>query len=160
LVGFGLLALSRKELIDAFERRIPGSHAKPFVLLRSLCHVVHQARRCHTPCMLLGTTCLSLLAWGAEALAFHRILIEMDGDIPLTFAIFVYAVSMLAGALSFMPGGLGSTEAVMIALLIWKGMPNPEAIAVTLFFRLVTLWFAVGLGAGVLLIPRSVDSRI
>ncbi|CAD5200787.1 lysylphosphatidylglycerol synthase transmembrane domain-containing protein [Pseudomonas sp. FEN] len=156
LVGFGLLVLSRKAFIDAFERRIPRSDAKPFVLLRSLCHVVHQARRCHTPGMLLGATFLSLLAWWAEALALHRILIGVGGDIPLVFAIFVYAVSMLAGALSFMPGGLGSTEAVMIALLIWKGMPNPEAIAATLLFRLATLWFAVGIGVAVLLIPRSI----
>ena len=53
---------------------------------------------------------------------------------------------MLAGAISFIPGGLGATEAVMISILIWKGVGSPEAVASTLIIRLTTLWFAVVLG--------------
>jgi uncharacterized protein (TIRG00374 family) len=71
----------------------------------------------------------------------------MGADIPLTFAVFVYALSMLAGALSFMPGGLGGAEAAMVALLVWKGMPSANAIAATVLIRLATLWFAVAIGA-------------
>ena len=70
--------------------------------------------------------------------------------IPLTFAMFVYAMAMLAGAISFMPGGLGGAEAVMVGLLVWKGMPGADAIAATVLIRLATLWYAVAVG-GVLL---------
>ena len=66
--------------------------------------------------------------------------------ISLEFAVFIYALSMLVGGLSFLPGGLGSAEAVMIALLILKGMAMPTAVAATVFIRLATLWFAVLIG--------------
>ena len=82
----------------------------------------------------------------AEALAFYWLLGWLGLDVPIAFAVFVYAVAMLAGALSFLPGGLGGTEAVMVGLLIWKGVFLPEAVAATILIRLTTLWFAVFLG--------------
>jgi uncharacterized protein (TIRG00374 family) len=53
---------------------------------------------------------------------------------------------MLAGALSFMPGGLGSAEAVMGGLLMLSGMSGAEAVAATALTRIATLWFAVAIG--------------
>jgi uncharacterized protein (TIRG00374 family) len=94
---------------------------------------------------------LSVAAWSAEGLAFHWILGWMGAEIPLAFSLFVYATAMLAGALSFMPGGLGGAEAVMVALLMWKGMPAADAVAATVLIRLATLWFAVALGSFCLL---------
>lgn len=105
------------------------------------------ARRCHRPMLLTAATALSLLAWAAEAWAFHLILDWMGLSVSLQFATFVYSVAVLAGALSFLPGGLGATEAVMAALLIWRGVPAAEAAAATVLIRVTTLWFAVGLGA-------------
>ncbi len=104
------------------------------------------ARRCHRPGLLLGATLISIVAWGAEALAFYWVLDWLGADVGLAFAVFVYAVSMLAGAVSFLPGGLGSAEAVMLSLLALAGMTLPDAIAATVFIRLATLWFAVLLG--------------
>jgi len=67
-------------------------------------------------------------------------------DIQITFSVFIYSVAMLAGALSFLPGGLGGTEAVMVSLLLWKNVLLPDAVAATVLIRLTTLWFAVILG--------------
>lgn len=147
LVLVGLTVLSQRRLIERLALMVPEQGAKVVRLLRHLFHVLREAQRCHGLGMLIGTTALSLIAWSAEALAFHWILNWMGADIPLVFAVFVYALSMLAGALSFMPGGLGGAEAVMAALLIWKGMPSADAIAATVLIRLATLWFAVGIGA-------------
>jgi uncharacterized protein (TIRG00374 family) len=61
-------------------------------------------------------------------------------------AVGIYAVSSVAGAATFVPGGLGGTEAVMTALLSTTGMPTPHALAITLLCRLTTLWLAVALG--------------
>jgi len=57
---------------------------------------------------------------------------------------------MLAGAVSFMPGGLGGAEAAMTALLVTSNVDMPQAVAATVIIRLATLWFAVLLGGGVL----------
>ncbi len=108
---------------------------------------------------MLPASLLSLIAWSAEALAFYWILGWMDAQIPLTFAVFTYALAMLAGALSFMPGGLGGAEAVMIGLLMFKGMPGADAIAATLLIRLATLWFAVAIGAAMLSRYKNATAR-
>ena len=104
------------------------------------------ARNCHRPRVILIAISLSLPAWGAEALAFHLLLEMMNYPVPMSFSAFVYGIGMLAGALSFMPGGLGGTEATMVGLLTLNGMSDPVAIAATVVIRLTTLWFAVLLG--------------
>ena len=54
----------------------------------------------------------------------------------------------LAGALSFLPGGLVVTEASMVLLLVRAagGLDEPAAVAATILIRPCTLWFAVLLG--------------
>jgi len=89
---------------------------------------------------------LGLLAWGAEGVAFYCIVQLLGVDIPLAQAIGIYALSMLIGALSFLPGGLGSAEVVMSFLLIAAGAAPGTAVAATLICRLATLWFAVLIG--------------
>jgi uncharacterized protein (TIRG00374 family) len=64
-------------------------------------------------------------------------------------AVGIYSISVLAGALSFIPSGLGSTEAVMVLLLTLVGADTPTAVAATLICRLAILWFAVVIGGGV-----------
>lgn len=140
------IVLSNKRLLTQIHQAIRGV-SRPSTLLRHLLEILLQARRCHSAALMLGATSLSLVAWAAEALAFHLILQWMGLDVPLAFAVFVYAVSMLAGALSFMPGGLGGAEAVMVGTLLMAGAALPEAAAATVLIRVTTLWFAVLLGA-------------
>ena len=75
------------------------------------------------------------------------LLAALGHPLPLSTAVFIYAFAMLVGGLSFLPGGLGSSEAVMIALLALNGFPESAAVSATLICRLATLWFAVALGA-------------
>ncbi len=49
------------------------------------------------------------------------------------------------------PGGLGSMEAALVALLNYFGVPLPSAVAATVLIRLATLWFAVAMGLGCLI---------
>jgi uncharacterized protein (TIRG00374 family) len=151
LVLVGLLVLSQRRLLERLMLMLPNRGGKVVGLLQHLMQVLLQAQRCHRLGLMLGLTSLSVIAWSAEALAFHWILQWMGADIPLTFAVFVYALAMLAGAVSFMPGGLGGAEAVMVGLLVWKGMSSADAIAATVLIRLATLWFAVAIGAVMLL---------
>ncbi|WP_018174520.1 MULTISPECIES: lysylphosphatidylglycerol synthase transmembrane domain-containing protein [unclassified Thioalkalivibrio] len=111
-----------------------------------LATILLQARRCHRPTLLAGATILSVVAWSAEALAFWWILNAMGFEASFAFAAFVFALAMLAGALSFLPGGLGGTEAVMVGLLLLHDMPAADAVAATMLIRFTTLWFAVILG--------------
>jgi len=89
---------------------------------------------------------LSVLAWSAEGLAFAWLLAELGGGLAVGTAFFVFFFSMMVGALSMLPGGLGGTEATMLALLAGLGMPLEAAVAAVAVIRITTLWFGVGLG--------------
>jgi len=90
---------------------------------------------------------VSLFAWGVEGLGFALCLntLGFDGVSTLT-AVSIYAVSTLAGALTFLPGGIGLTEASMAGILIAVGMPPADASAATVITRVTTMWWGVGIG--------------
>lgn len=149
-----LVCLSSKSLLDWLHRWASAREGKLMRLIAHASEMLMSARHCHRPALLGIATVISIVAWGAEALAFYWMLGWLGADISLSFAIFVYALSMLAGALSFLPGGLGGAEAVMVSLLVLKGMTMPAAIAATVFIRLATLWFAVVIGLAALIRSR------
>jgi uncharacterized protein (TIRG00374 family) len=68
----------------------------------------------------------------------------------------IYASTTIVGALSFLPGGLGVTEGAMTMLLVRGavGLDGAAAFDATLLTRLATLWFAVLLGLGCLVVAR------
>jgi glycosyltransferase 2 family protein len=101
------------------------------------------------PGALLWGTALGVVAWLCECLGFALIVRGFPGaGVSLGLATLIYAVTTVAGALSFLPGGLGVTEASMTLLLVKSatGVDQPTAVAATILTRLCTLWFAVVLG--------------
>ena len=52
----------------------------------------------------------------------------------------IYGIATLVGALSALPGGLGSFEVVMVLLLSRLGMPVAAATLPVVLFRLCSLW--------------------
>ena len=113
--------------------------------------VLDQARLLLAPQRLLGGLGLGVAAWAAEAWGFYLLLGWLGVEAEGLRAIGIYAVSMLAGALSFLPGGLGGAEAAMVALLVAGGAVVGTAVLATAICRVVTLWLAVGLGIGAVL---------
>jgi len=89
---------------------------------------------------------LGLLGWLAECAALFVLLKHFSADVSFANAIFVFSFSMLVGAVSFLPGGLGSTEAAMVVLLRILGVDLSIALAATAIVRITTFWFAVAIG--------------
>jgi uncharacterized protein (TIRG00374 family) len=101
------------------------------------------------PWPMFWATGLAVIAWLAECIGFALILSAFPGtEVPLGLAILIYATTTVAGALSFLPGGLLVTEATMALLLVEssRGVDEPTALAATILIRLATLWFAVLIG--------------
>lgn len=106
------------------------------------------------PRLLVEATLLGAIAWFAECLGFALVLHGFGTPEPLARAMFIYAFSTLVGALLLLPGGLGGTEGSMVAMLVADGAHKPHAVAATFLTRAATLWFAVLVGALVLLGDR------
>ena len=101
------------------------------------------------PKALVFATVMSTASWFLECLAFAVVVRGFPGvSLDLRAATFIYAAMTIAGALSFLPGGLGVTEAGMLALLVrfGVGLTRGSAAAATFVTRACTLWFAVAIG--------------
>lgn len=142
-----LLLVQWTALIGGIDRWAQARPGRLWALVARLCEIVLHFRRCFALPALAGGLGLGVVAWLAEALGFWWLLHALGYPLPLTTSVFIYAFAMLIGGLSFLPGGLGGSEAVMIALLALNGLPESAAVSATLVCRLATLWFAVGLGA-------------
>ena len=108
---------------------------------------------------LYGGMLLSLLAASAVCMMMYVALQLLSVDISPSLALGIYATGILAGALSFLPGGIGSAEAVMIALLAVAGVDLPTAAAATLVCRIAALWYSIAMGIVIVLLLEYQTSK-
>ena len=83
---------------------------------------------------------------GRGSFGFIYLIDLLEYDINPFIIAAIYAASMLVGAPSFLPGGLGGAEITMHILLVAMGVDPSDSIAATLICRIATLWFAVIIG--------------
>lgn len=88
-------------------------------------------------------TLLGAVAWSLTTLSFLLLVRQLAMPVPMIDAIAIYPLSMLVGAASMLPGGLGSTEAAIYALLAAYGVETPQAVLAAIGIRLTTLWLAI-----------------
>jgi len=89
---------------------------------------------------------LGLIAWSIASLAFLYLLDRLDINLPFLQALSTYPLSMLAGAASMLPGGVGSTEVTIVGLLSLHDVPIGLAALAAVGIRLSSLWFAMVCG--------------
>ncbi len=105
-----------------------------------------RANQLFTPKPFTTGMVIGLFAWSAEALAFAWLAQELGGQGSTVIYMSIFCASIIVGALTFVPGGLGGTEVVLYMLSVATGMGEAEALAATILIRLATLWYAVALG--------------
>lgn len=154
LTSFLLILASRDNWLKALENKLQQT------LPEKLAHIPNLAidtiiafRNCFTPARLLLGVLLGILAWGAEGYALYLLLNRLDTHIPLFTVQFIYSFSLLVGAITFLPGGLGGAEFTMANLLLLNGALPSTTVTATILIRLCTLWFSVLLG--LIVIPKS-----
>ncbi len=110
--------------------------------------------------LLLGMTALSAVSWFFECLAAYVCVRGLRLDLSLVDTVVVFSLGSLAGALSFLPGGLGVAEGSMTGLIRVLGdVSKAGAVAATVLIRLATLWFAVALGLAGLAVDEVLYRR-
>jgi len=141
------------ERIQRFDRLAPWARKG----LLGITAALVATRPLLSPGPLLFGFAIGLAAWGLEGVGLKVLAGIMPSTaLNLATAVGIYGVAVLVGGLSFLPGGLGGTEAVMTTLLVTDGFSLPEGILLTLTCRLVTLWLAVCLGwVAVIMLPKQ-----
>ncbi len=107
-----------------------SSHAKTLLQIKSLS---------------IGAV-LGVIAWTIQGTAFYILLNQLGFTIPIHIAISIYSIAIIAGAVSFIPGGIGSTEIVMGVFLYSFGAPKEIVVIAPIIIRMTSLWFAVAIG--------------
>lgn len=119
--------------------------------------VLLAGRELMTPRIFLVGLAFSAVAWGMESISLFLILEGFHLPATLLQSNFVYCFSTIVGALSMLPGGIGGTEAGMIGLLAFMGISYTSGLPAVILIRLCTLWMAVLVGVGfmVLMLAKS-----
>jgi uncharacterized protein (TIRG00374 family) len=153
LVLFALVPWNRVTALLGSVGRLPGILRKALMGISS---ALAATKPLLSPAPLALGFSLALVAWGLEGAGLNVLVGILPGaHLDLPTAVGVYSVAVLVGGLSFLPGGLGSTEAVMTALLVTHGFSVGDSLLLTLACRLVTLWLAVCLGWIAVLVLRQ-----
>lgn len=147
LVIFGIIVVLGIEPL--FLRIITVVEKLPFVSK----HAVKVERAYESASSLLALknlflpTIISILSWFCECLAFYLVLLGLKSQVSCFNSAFIYSFATIVGALSMLPGGIGTTETSMTGILVLLKVLKPVAVAATFIIRACTLWFAVIIGA-------------
>lgn len=148
-----IVAITRPSFWEMLDRIL--SHKSGLTRLRQSIRAIQQSTRDLLSLKsLLFSVPLSALSWAGEGVALYLIFSSMHLEIPnlLAISLFAHAFSSIAGAVSFLPGGLLVAEGSMAAFFVYVAIPDAAAVSATFLIRAVTLWFAVLLGAIVFLL--------
>jgi len=85
-------------------------------------------------------------AWLLTSAAFAWLCHSLGIDLAWQHAVAIYPLAMLVGALSFVPGGVGTTEAAIVVMLASVGAGVDVALTAAIGIRLASLWLAVLVG--------------
>jgi len=152
-IAWGLIGLSVVILLTVFkpalllfssrwlEQRSPQK-IQPFFAAAP--RFIERSAHLLSPPVLMGSTAIGFVSWGAEAFGFSWLAQQLGADASIFVLANIFCLSMLAG--SFLPGGLGGTEAAMAILLAAIGVDPASAVVITLLCRCATLWLAVVIG--------------
>lgn len=93
------------------------------------------------------SVCASLVAYALQGAIFAGMVGQVAPHVPVLACFGIFAAATLAGAASFIPGGIGAMELALVLLLRQQGVDGASALAAALCLRAVTFWFGLLLGA-------------
>jgi uncharacterized protein (TIRG00374 family) len=128
----------------ALASRLPGT--RPRQLAQFLIDGVGHAGPLLRPGVVVPGMALGTLAWLLTAAAFTYLCQAMGLTLTWQHALGIYPLAMLAGAATFVPGGVGTTEAAIVLMLGALGTPVGVALAIAVGIRLASLWLAIVVG--------------
>jgi len=88
----------------------------------------------------------ALFFWFGDIFCLYFSFLAFNYQPHLAIIIFTYAIARILTTISFIPGGVGITEASMGLIFIGFGIPAPTALAAVLIFRFLSFWLPIPVG--------------
>jgi len=108
----------------------------------------------------LVSSLLTIIYRLIEAIAVYFILLGFGIDVIPYFALAAaYSASIILGAVTMIPGGLGVTEGSLAGLLSLQNIEIGTALTLSIIIRLFTTWFAVIVGLISLKLSKGLKSN-
>lgn len=147
VVVFGLLLLTRKKWIKFFVKKVFGllSLRKYKTKIDQMIDRFYKGFLKLKSMKLFYVVLITSLIWLSESTIFFLSLNALSISIPFIFCVGFISIAVLGGTLSSLPGGLGSTEAILFIFLV--SVPIAEAAA----FSAIILYRFISLGLGLLI---------
>jgi uncharacterized protein (TIRG00374 family) len=96
------------------------------------------------------TSILTALAgisyWLGDIVCFYFVFLSFGYSIDFGVLVFGYCVATIFGLISFIPGGLGVTEATLALIYSGMGVPSEIALLSILVFRFFSFWIWIPFG--------------
>ncbi|MCX6818579.1 MAG: flippase-like domain-containing protein [Candidatus Aenigmarchaeota archaeon] len=109
---------------------------------------------------LLACFLLTGVPWVMEGVTMYFCFMALGVNTQPLLLSSIIALSVLIGVMSSLPGGLGSTDAVMIILLGLVGVEGSIATAGMLLYRFMTFWYGIFLGGlSFLYLSKKIDVK-
>jgi uncharacterized protein (TIRG00374 family) len=96
---------------------------------------------------LLACFSITVIPWLLEGVVLYLSFLALGVQLNPLILAGMFAVSVLIGIASSLPGGLGSTEAVMVVILGILGIESTLGIAGIMLSRVLTFWYSAFVGA-------------
>jgi uncharacterized protein (TIRG00374 family) len=145
LVLFFLLLSSRK----LFNRFIPIFGKTKFTarFLKPLSESYEIVRSSSRGKVAVYASLLTMIYWLIESIGVYFVILSLGIDLVDYFEVVsIYTSSLILGAASLIPGGIGVTEGSLVGLLNFQGIELSEAFILVILIRFFTLWYSVGVG--------------
>jgi uncharacterized membrane protein YbhN (UPF0104 family) len=107
------------------------------------------------PLRILSSLICSMLLTSFHALCLYACAHALGVHVSVFQALVSLTIEVAGATLTPTPGGLGGAEASLAAALVIFGFTATDGLAVALLFRLLTYWFALGLGSVVFVVTEK-----
>ncbi|MBF0409641.1 MAG: flippase-like domain-containing protein [Candidatus Riflebacteria bacterium] len=158
IIFFFVICITRPGFWQWIDKNILARFARLAKVRNSVKALEESSGNLLSPFSLLVTVPLSAVSWAGEGVALYFIFLALKVDVPdlLAVSLFAHSFSSIAGAFSFLPGGLLVTEGILGVFFVKiVGIAEANAVTATLMIRTATLWFAVFLGTTVFIAGKG-----
>jgi len=89
---------------------------------------------------------LSIISFSIFAVAIYFVFVGFNTDLDIIYTTFIAFSSLLFGALSLLPAGVGVTEVSLVGFLTKEGIDLALATSIMVMIRLTSIWYITTVG--------------